>query len=109
MCQVVGEREVQIARAGQCDRRRLDGGGAAVDGEVAFAQAAVMEESDIFQSVADPPAWYYPVRRDVAEALAAQNDFTGARREAQAALKYRPRDPGTMALLSKLDARSAAR
>jgi hypothetical protein len=95
-------RNVLVGRAAMLERRPADAA-------VAFAQAAEMEESDIFQSVADPPAWYYPVRRDVAEALAAQNDFNGARREAQAALKYRPRDPGALALLSKLDARSASR
>jgi hypothetical protein len=95
-------RNVLVGRAAMLEHRPADAA-------VAFAQAAEMEESDIFQSVADPPAWYYPVRRELAEALAAQNDPAGARREAQAALKFRPKDPGTLALLAKLDARSAAR
>jgi hypothetical protein len=76
---------------------------------VAFAQAAELQESDDFSSVSDPPAWHYPVRRDLAAALLGQGDIAGATREAQAALKYRPRDPGTLALLSTLETRSAAR
>src|SRR6185369_12841850 len=56
----------------------------------AFAQAAELEEGDDFKSVADPPAWYYPIRRDLAAALAANKDEAGARREAEAALKFRP-------------------
>ena len=79
------------------------------EAEIAFAQAAEMQESNDFSSVSDPPAWHYPVRRDLALALLQQNDVAGARREADAALKYRPKDPGTLALLSKLEARSAAR
>lgn len=76
---------------------------------VAFAQAAELQEGDDFSSVADPPAWHYPVRRDLAAALLEQGDVAGAKREAQAALKYRPRDPGTLALLSTLETRTAAR
>jgi len=49
------------------------------------------------------------VRRDLAAALLESGDATGARREAEAALKYRPKDPGTVALLSTLETRSAAR
>jgi len=79
------------------------------EAEIAFAQAAEMQESNDFSSVSDPPAWHYPVRRDLALALLQQNDVAGARREAHAALKYRPKDPGTLTLLSKLEARSAAR
>jgi tetratricopeptide (TPR) repeat protein len=76
---------------------------------LAFAQAAEMEESDDFSSVSDPPAWYYPIRRDLAVALLEQGDTEGARREAEAALRFRKKDPGTLALLGKLDQRSAAR
>lgn len=79
------------------------------DAAIAFSQAAELQESDVFTSVSDPPAWYYPVRRDLASALAEQGDAAGAHREAEAALKYRPKDPGTLALLSKLEARTAAR
>lgn len=79
------------------------------DAAVAFAQAAELQEGDDFSSVSDPPAWHYPVRRDLASALMEQGDLAGARREAQAALKYRPRDPGTLALLAALETRTAAR
>ena len=79
------------------------------DAAVAFAEAAELQESDDFTSVADPPAWHYPIRRDLAAALLEKGDTTGAKREAEAALKYRPRDPGTVALLSTLETRTAAR
>ena len=79
------------------------------DAAVAFAQAAELQEGNDFSSVADPPAWYYPVRRDLASALLQQGDRAAARREAEAALKYRPRDPGTLALLSTLETHTAAR
>ena len=76
---------------------------------MAFAQAAELQESDDFSSVSDPPAWHYPVRRDLAAALLQQGDAAGARREAEAALKYRPKDPGTLAFLTTLETRTAAR
>jgi hypothetical protein len=95
-------RNVLIGRAAMLDRRP---GEAAA----AFAQAAELQEGDDFSSVSDPPAWHYPVRRDLAAALLAMNDRTGARREAEAALKYRPKDPGTLALLSTIGVSSAAR
>jgi len=75
----------------------------------AFAEAAEHEESEDFRSVSDPPAWHYPVRRDLALALQEEGDFAGARREAAAALAFRKNDPGTLALIAKLDARTAAR
>lgn len=69
----------------------------------AFRQAAELQEDPEFSAVADPPAWYYPVRRDLAQALIADGDATGARREAEAVLAYRPKDPGALALLASLD------
>ena len=72
------------------------------DAAMAYRQAAEEQESKQFSSVADPPAWHYPVRRDLAEALLAQGDRVGARREADAALAYRKNDPGTLALLRKI-------
>ena len=41
----------------------------------------------------DPPAFWYPVRRDLAAALLAGGDAAGARREAEAALRLRVLDP----------------
>jgi len=69
---------------------------------LAFKQAAELQESKDFSSVSDPPAWYYPIRRDLAEALLASGDKPGAAKAAAAALVYRPKDPGTEALLKKL-------
>jgi tetratricopeptide (TPR) repeat protein len=95
-------RNVLVGRAAMMEHRPQDAA-------VAFAQAAELQESDDFSSVSDPPAWHYPIRRDLASALLEGGDAAGAKREAQAALKYRPRDPGTMALLSALETRTAAR
>lgn len=95
-------RNVLVGRAEMMSRRPKEAA-------QAFAQAAELEEGDDFASASDPPAWYYPVRRDLAVALQAQGDLVGARREAAAALKFRKNDPGTLALITKLDARSAAR
>jgi hypothetical protein len=68
-----------------------------------------LQESDDFTSVSDPPAWYYPIRRDLAASLLASGDRGGAKREANAALVYRPRDPGTLALLTTLGVSTADR
>jgi len=95
-------RNVLVGRAAMMEHRPSDAA-------IAFAQAAELQESDDFSSVSDPPAWHYPVRRDLAAALLEQGDAAGAKREAQAALKYRPKDPGTVALLSALETRTAAR
>lgn len=73
------------------------------DAALAFQQAAEIQESKEFSSVSDPPAWYYPVRRDLAEALLASGDRKGAKAEASAALAYRVKDPGTEAFLRRLN------
>jgi hypothetical protein len=95
-------RNVLIGRAAMMQHRPKDAA-------IAFAEAAELQESDDFTSLSDPPAWHYPVRRDLAAALLASNDVAGARREVAAALKYRPNDPGSLVLLQKLEARTAAR
>ena len=95
-------RNVLVGRAAMMDGRPADAA-------VAFAQAAEIEESDPFRPVADPPAWYYPVRRDLAAALSKQGDAIGARREIEAALRFRPKDPVAEAMLTKLEVQSAAR
>ncbi len=95
-------RNVLIGRAAMLDHRP----GEAV---LAFSEAADLQESDDFTSVSDPPAWHYPIRRDLAAALLANGDRAGAQREAKAALVYRPRDPGTLALLTRLGVATAAR
>ena len=91
-------RNVLVGRAAMMERRP---GEAAM----AFQQAAELQEAEDFSAFADPPAWYYPVRRDLAAALLASGDRTGARREAEAALVYRPRDPATTTLLAAMRGR----
>jgi hypothetical protein len=95
-------RNVLIGRAEMMEHRPKEAA-------MAFAQAAELQESDDFSSFSDPPAWHYPIRRDFASALLASNDPVAARREAEGALKYRPKDPGTLALLETLGAATAAR
>ena len=48
--------------------------------------------------------FWYPVRRDLAQALLASGDREGALREALATLKVRPRDPGAEAIIAQLTA-----
>ena len=88
-------RNVLVGRAAMMERRPADA-------VIAFQQAAELQEAQDFSGFADPPAWYYPVRRDLAAALLAQGDRVGARREAEAALVYRPKDPGSVALLAEI-------
>ena len=58
----------------------------------AFTAAAEIEETKDFMQFSDPPAFWYPVRRDVAAALLASGDAAGAREAAAASLRLRPRD-----------------
>ena len=66
----------------------------------AFLRAAEIEETPSFNVFTDPPAFWYPVRRDVAAALLAAGDRAGAREAAQASLKLRMKDPVAEALLA---------
>ena len=72
------------------------------DAAVAFQQAAEMQEGEEFSLLTDPPGWYYPVRRDLAAALLAAGDRKGARKQANAALAYRVKDPQTLVLLRQI-------
>jgi len=69
-----------------------------------FRAAAGIEETPEFNDFTDPPAFWYPVRRDVAAALLAAGDAQGAREAAAASLKLRVKDPVAEALLAKADA-----
>ena len=69
----------------------------------AFAEAAMIEETEDFSRFSDPPAFWYPVRRDLALALLAAGDEEGALREARATLEIRPRDPVAEDLVARLD------
>ena len=70
----------------------------------AFRRAAEIEETDSFNDFTDPPAFWYPVRRDVAAALLAAGDASGARIEAEASLRLRIKDPVAEALLARAEA-----
>jgi hypothetical protein len=76
----------------------------------AFANATKLEEGAEYSRMSDPPNWWFPVRRNLAEAKFAAGDLAGARADAELTLKRRPREPGSLALLAKMDAqRQAAR
>jgi hypothetical protein len=70
----------------------------------AYRQAAAIEEGSAFNDFTDPPAFWYPVRRDVAAALLAAGDAPGAKAAAEASLKLRVKDPVAQALLDKANA-----
>ena len=72
------------------------------DAQAAFRTAAEIEETPDFMQFADPPAFWYPVRRDYAAALLAAGDKAGALRELDASLKLRPKDPVAMELRAKV-------
>lgn len=72
------------------------------DAEAAFRTAAGIEETEDFMQFADPPAFWYPVRRDIAAALLAAGDKAGALVELEASLKLRPKDPVALEMQAKL-------
>jgi len=73
-----------------------------------FRQAAEIEETPAFNDFSDPPAFWYPVRRDVAAALLAAGDAKGAKEAAEASLKLRVKDPVAEALLAQAEATTVA-
>ncbi|MXO63224.1 hypothetical protein [Qipengyuania oceanensis] len=74
------------------------------DAAASFAEAAQIEETEDFSRFSDPPAFWYPVRRDLAQALLAAGDEQAALREARATLEVRPRDPVAVELVARLAA-----
>lgn len=69
---------------------------------VAFAKAAELEEGKEYSRMSDPPNWWYPVRRNLAEARFAAGDISGALADAALTLKRRPNEPGALALLKRM-------
>ena len=69
-----------------------------------FRRAAEIEETPGFNDFTDPPAFWYPVRRDVAAALLVAGDAKGAKEAAEASLKLRINDPVAEALLAQAEA-----
>jgi len=99
--QMIGiTREVLIGRLAMLEGRHDDAA-------TAFRTAAEIEETEDFSVFSDPPAFWYPVRRDLAAALFAQGDIGGAKQEAEATLQLRPLDPGSLALLKRIEDLSA--
>jgi tetratricopeptide (TPR) repeat protein len=88
-------RLVLVGRLAMAEKRWADAG-------AAFRTAAEIEETPDFMLFADPPAFWYPVRRDYAAALLAAGDKAGTRRELEATLKLRPKDPVAMAMLGSI-------
>lgn len=70
----------------------------------AFRQAAAIQEDARVNDFSDPPLWWYPVRRSVAEALLMSGDAAGALAEADASLKAHPLDPMTLAVRARAQA-----
>ena len=87
----------------------LEGRAAMLDGDPrralsAFSAAARLQESRDFANYADPPAFWYPVRRDMAQALFALGKPREAIAQADAALADMPKEPETLAIRARISA-----
>lgn len=74
-----------------------------------FRKAATIQEQAGFAYITDPPAFWYPLERSVAEAQLALGNPSGARDALKRSLKLRPKDPEALAMLARLEVNSAAR
>ncbi len=95
-------------------RAVLEGRAARLEGKLgeaaaAYRKAAEIEETKSFNNFTDPPAFWYPVRRDLAAVLLAQGDAQGARAEAEKSLHLRPKDPVAATILAGAEAALAVR
>ncbi|MGX7894001.1 hypothetical protein [Tsuneonella sp. HG222] len=86
-------------------RHVLEGRAARLEGKLddaarSYRAAAEIEETKSFNDFTDPPAFWYPIRRDLAAVLLAQGDAAGAAREAEASLRLRMKDPVAEAILA---------
>lgn len=72
------------------------------DAAAAFIEAATTEETEDFSRFSDPPAFWYPVRRDAARAHLAAGDREAALREAEKTLEVRPHDPIAEKMVAEL-------
>ncbi|GAC1590538.1 MAG: hypothetical protein NVS3B5_22590 [Sphingomicrobium sp.] len=70
-----------------------------------FLKATQLEEGEEISSSYDPPAWWYPVRRDLAAARLSAGDAEGALKDASTALSLRPRDPVALDIRARASAR----
>lgn len=103
-----GAQTLKIAKA-VIDGRVAMAEGRHADAIAAYRLGTKLQEQEDYSRAADPPLWWFPVRRKLAEAKLAAGDVAGAREDAAATLTVRPKDPGALALLAKLDAETAAR
>ena len=71
------------------------------DAVTAYREAATLQEGEL-AGIADPPAFWYPVRRGLAAAYLAEGDVTSATREARTVLARFPNEPLTRQLLSRV-------
>ncbi len=95
-------------------RAVLEGRAARLEGKLgdaaaAYRKAAEIEETESFNNFTDPPAFWYPVRRDLAAVLLAQGDAEGARAEAERSLHLRTKDPVAARILAGAEAALALR
>ena len=94
-------RHILLGRAAMLDGKHADA-------IAAFSEAARLQAQPGYGALADPPLWWYPARRSLAEAHFAAGDRDAARREAEQTLKERPLDPGALALIERLDGKKTA-
>jgi hypothetical protein len=69
----------------------------------AFKAAARLQETKAFLSFSDPPAFWYPVRRDMAAALLAMGKPKDALRETERTLRSTPKEPVTLAIKAEAE------
>lgn len=105
---------LQASELLKLERLVLLGRAAALENKLAealrvFEQAASIQEDAGFAYITDPPAFWYPIERDVGETKLRLGDEEGARLAVAQALKLRPRDPVALALMANLDSRSKQR
>jgi predicted Zn-dependent protease len=86
----------------------LDGRAAMLEGKpaealAAFQAAARLQETKAFLSFSDPPAFWYPVRRDMAATLLAMGKPKDALREAEQTLRSTPKEPVTLAIKAEAE------
>jgi tetratricopeptide (TPR) repeat protein len=115
----VGPEKEEDASSGAANMMRiarqvLNGRAAMLDKQparalIAFKAAAKMQETRAFLSFSDPPAFWYPVRRDMAAALLAMGEYKHALREIERTLKATPHEPVTLALKAQVETRLGQR
>jgi len=91
----------------------LDGRAAMLENKPAealasFRAAAKIQETKAFLGFSDPPAFWYPVRRDMAAALLAMGKPKDALREADNTLRATPKEPVTLAIKAEAEAKLGA-